>query len=374
MPRKKAKSRNRYGDYCEEIKGVLYASVQIPVGGGKYKRKRKKVANRYEAQQWALQQLDLAKHGDVTSEDLKTFHDLCEWYKTYFLVEPVYENGIKVEGSKDWKKSRAKLDRIAEHFGSKNPRSMTERDMIAYARMRRAEVTTATINRDFALLRTMFRKARAADPSIIVPVFPINTAAEVERDRVMTIAEERAILSVCGDVEALEYKRAGRKVVANHRTNRGHLYAVIILAVDTAMRSGEIFSLTWADVDLEAGTITIQKKNSKTGKERKVGITPRVGDALAAMPGGNSADRVFGIMSARKAFATACRRVGIKDLHFHDLRHTATTRMIRAKIPHAEVMKITGHTTLKTFLRYLNLEDDTVKTTADALAEYLNRQ
>lgn len=74
---------------------------------------------------------------------------------------------------------------------------------------------------------------------------------------------------------------------------------------------------------------------------------------------------------ARKAFATACRRAEIKDLHFHDLRHTATTRMIRAGVPHAEVMKITGHTQMRTFMRYLNLVDESVQNTANILAEYL---
>lgn len=358
------------------IGGELYASVHIPIGGGKYKRKRKKVESRHEARQWALQQLDTARHGSAEETKFETLHDLIDWYKKYFLHEPVFEQGRKVEGVKDWQKSRSKLDRIAEHFGPKRLRGFSETDLKGYAQTRRARdsVTTATLNRDFALMRAMFKKGQSVKPDLIVPKFPINTSAEVERDRVMSFEEETAILAACADVEPLAYVRAGRKVVSAHRTNRGHLKAVIVIAVDTAMRAGEIFSLTWADVDLDGRTITIQSKNSKTQRMRKIGMTPRVGDALKALPSGKPADLVFRIKTARKAFATACERAKVKDLHFHDLRHTATTRMIRAGIPHTEVMKITGHTQMRTFLRYLNLGDSTLKTTADLLADYLNRQ
>lgn len=101
-------------------------------------------------------------------------------------------------------------------------------------------------------------------------------------------------------------------------------------------------------------------------------MTPRVKDELSKIQ--QPKGKVFVIASVRKAFATACRRAKVKDLHFHDLRHTATTRMIRAGIPHTEVMKITGHTQIKTFLRYLNLTDDSVKNTADLLTKFIERQ
>jgi integrase len=366
MPRKK---RSRYADYCETRNGDLYARVSVPIGGGKYKTKRKKVSTRIEARQWALGELDRTRHGNPG--ELQTFLDLCEWYKTYFLVAPVYEGNSKVEGTKDWQKSRNKLDRMAVFFGPKRLAVFSEQDLLAYSRDRRQKdkVTTSTINRDLALLRSMFRKGHEADRTINVPRFPINLSAETERNRVMTRAEEALILAACDAVEPLSYKRKGQSITAKHRTNREHLRAIIILAVDTAMRSGEIFSLTWDDIDLKAGVITIRSHNTKTQRERKVGITPRVKAELEAIKGKG---KVFPIRSARKAFATACRRVGITDLHFHDLRHTATTRMIRAGIPHTEVMKITGHTQIKTFLRYLNLVDSTVQTTAEMLAAYLD--
>lgn len=372
MPRKR--KRARYGDYCEEIGGTLYGSVQIPVGGGKYRRRRKKVSSRIEARQWALQELNKVRHGLADGSSLETFIDLAEWYQEHFLQPPVYERGSKVQGVKDWQRSRAKLDRIAVYFGPKRLSAFSERDLLAYSRIRRERdgVSTATINRDFALLRAMFRKGHEADNSIKLPRFPINTLAEVERDRVMTFAEENALLAVCGEYETLEYVRNGKTVRSQHKTNREHLKAIIILAVDTAMRKGEIFQLTWNDVDLENGVISIRKETTKINTARKVGITPRVKLELIRMQKRDGL--IFNAASASKAFTTACRRANITDLHFHDLRHTGTTRMVRAGIPHTEVMKITGHTQIKTFLRYLNLGNTTVQDIADKLGEYLQSQ
>lgn len=368
----KKKPRSRYGDYCQTVKGDLYGVINVPVGNGKYKKRYKKVTSRTEARQWALGELDRIKHGSPDEKQFSTFIDLAEWYKRYYLNAPVFERGMKVEGVKDWKKSRAKLDRMSVYFGPKRLSNFNETDLRGYVTHRRAtdHVTTATINRDLALMRAMFKKGHDVTPSLIVPKFPINTKAEVERERVMTIDEETRILAACGDTEPLEYVRKGQKVKAEHKTNREHLKAIVILAVDTAMRSAEMFSLVWSDIDFDKGIITIRAQNSKTGKGRKVGMTPRVKQELSAIKGKG---KVFQITSARKAFATACRRAEITDLHFHDLRHTATTRMIRAGIPHAEVMKITGHTQIKTFLRYLNLGNETVQNTANMLAEYLEK-
>jgi integrase len=81
---------------------------------------------------------------------------------------------------------------------------------------------------------------------------------------------------------------------------------------------------------------------------------------------------VFGITNTIKtAFKSACEEAGIKDFRFHDCRHTATTRMIASGSPHTEVMKITGHTQLKTFLRYLNITPETARTVASRLSDYL---
>lgn len=76
--------------------------------------------------------------------------------------------------------------------------------------------------------------------------------------------------------------------------------------------------------------------------------------------------------SIKTAFKTACRKADIKDFRFRDCRHTATTRMVNSGIPHAEIMKTTGHTQLKTFLRYVNLTAESVGKNAKSFGEFLN--
>lgn len=365
MARKKA---NRYGDYCEERGGVLYARVALPNGDGTYRLKRKKVpnGNRTLARQWAEQELAKAgkqsTHGGSTFE---TINDLANWYKRHYLSDATHV--------KDWESQSRKLDRIVAAFDNKLLSSFTTHDLTIYAKRRTTtdKVTQATINRDFALLRSAFRRGHDADKSIQVPKFPIDLKKEIERDRVLTADEEAAMLSHCVDVESLEYdKKNGTHVNTDkHQARRGHLRALIILAVDTALRRGEILSLSWEDIDMTGGVINVKASNTKTQKARKVGMTSRVYDELLKLnpqPSG----RVFHQNTVKRSFSTVCTRAGVKDLRFHDLRHTATTRLIRAGVPHAEVMKITGHTQIKTFLRYLNLLDDTVTNAASQLDRF----
>ncbi|MFN0084066.1 MAG: tyrosine-type recombinase/integrase [Blastocatellia bacterium] len=68
-----------------------------------------------------------------------------------------------------------------------------------------------------------------------------------------------------------------------------------------------------------------------------------------------NSDSVFGISdNVMNAFASACRAAGIENFRLHDCRHTAITRMIQAGMTPMQVMKISGHTQMSTFARYVN--------------------
>jgi integrase len=184
----------------------------------------------------------------------------------------------------------------------------------------------------------------------------ISKAAEVERDRILSFEEESRLLAVCVD-------------------KRAHLKPMLICALDTAMRRGEIFKMKWQDVDFSKSEIFIPQTNTKTEDSRTVGITPRLREELELLWEVSPKDRnqiVFGITDTIKtAWKTACRLANIDDFRFHDCRHTATTRMISSGSPHTEVMKITGHSQLKTFLRYLNITSETANSVASRLNDYL---
>ena len=80
---------------------------------------------------------------------------------------------------------------------------------------------------------------------------------------------------------------------------------------------------------------------------------------------------VFGIKdNFKKSFASACSDAEIEGFRFHDCRHTAITRMIQAGLSPMEVMKISGHTQMNTFARYVNPNIQAVQRIADVLSAY----
>jgi integrase len=145
--------------------------------------------------------------------------------------------------------------------------------------------------------------------------------------------------------------------------------------LDCALRRGEIFKLCWSEVNLEKRTITVTAFNSKTARERTVAMTNRVFREIQKLWEEIDKDKnklVFGInVTIKTSWKKICREAGIEDFRFHDCRHVAISRMIRAGIPPVEVMRVSGHTTMAAFYRYANINNETIFRTANALDSYL---
>jgi integrase len=117
------------------------------------------------------------------------------------------------------------------------------------------------------------------------------------------------------------------------------------------MRRGELLSLTWDNIDFRRRTAYLPE--TKNGEARTVPLSSRAIAVLTALP--RSMDgRVFPITAnaLKIAFERAVRRAGIEDLHFHDLRHEATSRLAE-KLPNViELAAVTGHKDLRMLKRY----------------------
>ncbi len=181
----------------------------------------------------------------------------------------------------------------------------------------------------------------------------ISLADENKRERILTREEEVKLLAACESPQ------------------RAHLKAILICALDTGMRQGEIFSLRWRDVDLENGLLNIQAFHTKTMKERQVAITTRLKlefERLRAVAPDNPNGLVFGISdNVKRSFTAARSKAGLNDVRFHDLRHTAATRLVGAHIPLSEIGRVLGHTQANTTYRYVNANVETAKKAAAAL-------
>ena len=132
--------------------------------------------------------------------------------------------------------------------------------------------------------------------------------------------------------------------------------ALMELAVETAMRRGELVGLEWKRVDFARKSVYLDR--TKTGSPRTVPLSPRAVELLLARYRKGDTGLVFNIQpgSVSQALRRAAKRAGSKDLRFHDLRHEATSRLFEKGLNQIEVARITGHKTLSMLNRYTHLD------------------
>ncbi len=148
-----------------------------------------------------------------------------------------------------------------------------------------------------------------------------------------------------------------------------HLKLIIMTAYETGMRRGEIENLKWDRVDLEAGFINLRPEDTKTEEGRRVPMPSHLLKKYRALRNSEASQTVHintgayvfrreikGVLKrtghTKHSFDNACRKAGLEDFHFHDLRHTFVTRMRDKSVPDRVIMAITGHRTMSTFTRY----------------------
>lgn len=154
--------------------------------------------------------------------------------------------------------------------------------------------------------------------------------------------------------EGDEYERLVKEAYASRSP---HLGQAIEVAVETAMRRGELLSLEWQDVDLKRRVAHLSM--TKNGEARDVPLSRRAVTVLKSMPRPIRGGKVFKLSERgfSQAFKRLCSRLEVEDLRLHDLRHEATSRLA-AKL-HGDVMAlsaITGHKTLQMLKRYTHLK------------------
>jgi integrase len=147
-----------------------------------------------------------------------------------------------------------------------------------------------------------------------------------------------------------------------NETGSKDLKAIVVLAVETAMRRGEILGLRWEHVNLAQRTLFLPKTKTKT--PRTVPLSSRAVTLLSSLERGPG--KVFSITPrcASQAFKRAADRLELIDIHLHDLRHEATSRLFEKDLNVIEVSKVTGHKSLVMLNRYTHL---TVQSIADKL-------
>lgn len=146
-----------------------------------------------------------------------------------------------------------------------------------------------------------------------------------------------------------------RLLDATDRGRSPYMRPLITLAIETAMRQGELLSLTWDDIDLDKRIAHLDM--TKNGESRDVPLSSRALTALAALRELRIDDRVVPTTKSavQQAWGHLRSRVGIDDLRFHDLRHEAVSRLLERGLNIIETATISGHKELKMLQRYSHL-------------------
>ena len=139
---------------------------------------------------------------------------------------------------------------------------------------------------------------------------------------------------------------------------RTHLRPIVVVALQTGMRQGEILGLRWQDIDFEKETIYIA--HTKTGRPRRIPMSKPVEVELRSLKQDASLDEhVFSyartglkLTTFRYAWEGACKQARIFGLRFHDLRHTVATRLRANGVHEMHIMFLLGLTTLQMTSRY----------------------
>lgn len=286
-----------------------------------------------------------------------TIPTLSEFSKDYI------QHQRDVKQKRSWKKDEDHLRKLCSIFGKRKLSEISSKDIDDYKLNRLKEVKPATVNRELEVLRQLFYLAKRWKK-----FFGDNPVSEsgllkvyYDEFRTLSFEEEVRLLRECSE----------------------YLKPIIITALNTGMRKGEILSLRWDDVDLDNNLITVRHTVSKSKKSRKIPmasgfrkllleqkiLTGKSGYVFLTPTGQPYSPK--NPSALKRTFGTALKNVRIENFRFHDLRHTAATRMLESGANIVAVSKILGHADIKTTMRYLH-PDDSIKEAVEKLEDFTN--
>jgi len=219
-------------------------------------------------------------------------------------------------------------------------------DIAAYRDERLKKVLPATVKRDLVILSNVFDVARKEwGIYVLNPVRDIKLPPH-SKPRYRRLKDGRS----GGESEEFRLLKACREA------RNPYLLPIFHLALETAMRQGELVNLRWEHIDLTRRITYLS--DTKNGEARTVPLSTAAIRVLRSLPRSITGQVFPGLTTeaVKRAFARAVRRAGIDDLRFHDLRHEATSRLFERGLNIMEVASITGHKDLRMLRRYTHLK------------------
>ena len=258
------------------------------------------------------------------------------------LVYSYERFGLEVAGPK-----LGQLNQIKEYFHGVSIHDLTFDEVLDFAAFRLETIAASTLQAQMYYLK------QAVTNSRIKTELPVVDMAidELKKKKLIMGSKRRDRRLEPGEYEALMDEAAGHWISA-----------AIDLAVESAMRQGEIHALKWSDINESKGVIRLMRKDkhAETGQSaQQIPLLKGVREALLR------SQNVFGqgpnlipverAASISDKFARLTTKLGIDDLRFHDLRHEAISRLFEKGMRVEQVRVVSGHRTLDQLSRYVNL-------------------
>lgn len=216
-----------------------------------------------------------------------------------------------------------------------------------------------TISIDLAYLRTVLSWARYVRKLNVNPDITVDVKRSLKQRGLRVRSTERTRVASPEEIEKLagHYRKMQRAQI--------DMIAVMEFATLTSLRQEEICALSIEDVDLERRVMVVRDRKHPTDKRGNHSVVPILDDfvepILKAM-GSRRRGQLFPYnhRSVSASFTRACQALGIEDLRFHDLRHTATTDLFARELDIESVALFTGHKDWKTLRRYTHINPESV--------------
>lgn len=227
--------------------------------------------------------------------------------------------------SKAWHKDRLKI--ILPYFANHEIGCINKAVLAKYRSFRHSQkkLTETTVNRDVECLRHILYWA--VDSGLL----PANPLARLRLEKprrkkrpVMSIADEQKLMAAAAP----------------------HLQKIIICALDTGMRRGEILSQAWADVDFARRVLSVTHSKTAGGEQREIPLTGRFYELLSKQPKKEGLIFTFqgnAITRIKTAWKGALKRAKVQYYRFKDLRSTFNSRLIEAGVIKDVRKELMGH-------------------------------
>ncbi len=233
---------------------------------------------------------------------------------------------------------RNRVKRWVKDLGMRPIGQITRAEIESWRREKMSRCKPATINRDLSRLRHMLNIAVEWELLEKSPMQGMKFLRENNaRTRYLSVDECHRLIDSC---------------------MAPHIRAIVTVALHTGMRLGEILNLRWQDLDFSSGFILVQ--DSKNGQARQVPMDSMISTLLRSWP--RLSDLVFTsvltggrIVDVRTGFLNACKRAGLTDLHFHDLRHTFASQFVMSGGSLYTCQRVLGHKAINMTQRYAHL-------------------